>query len=190
MQNRKLKYKNIKRVAFLGGAAWKKSDKTYIDAYETAKLLTENGYEIINGGGPGVMLASTLGSKDGGGDVVAVTYHPNKVKRHYEGVDEKNVFDHEVVTLDYFDRTKVMLQTTDAHIIFRGSIGTMSELGMTWISSWIHFPHTKPIVLFGKFWRNYINFMKKYMLLEHNEDSIIKICNTPREVLKYLNSFK
>lgn len=180
----------IKSVAFLGGAGWKESDLPYKGAYDTAKILADNGFDIVNGGGPGVMRASTEGAKAAGKNAIAITYHPNKIKRHYEGVDPKNNFEHEIITLDYFDRTKVMLQTTDAHIVFNGSIGTLSELGMTWISSWIHYPHAKPIVLFGDFWNEYINFVKKYMLLDHGEENMMKICHSPEEVLEYLQNFR
>ena len=135
------------------------------------------------------MRASTLGAQAAGGEVVAITYRPNKVKRHYEGVDKDNPFDHEIVTLDYFDRTKVMLETTDAHIVFNGSIGTLSELGMTWISSWIHFPNSKPIVLFGPFWLDYMDLIKKNMLLDKGEEEMMKVCESEQEVLEFLESF-
>lgn len=179
----------VKKVAFLGGAGWQEGDLPYTGAYDTAKLLAENGFDVINGGGPGVMRASTEGAHAGGGNVVAITYHPSNVKRHYEGVDINNKLDYEIITLDYFDRTKVMLQTTDAHIVFNGSIGTLSELGMTWISSWIHYPESKPIILFGDFWKEYINFIKTYMLLDHGEEDMMRICHSAEEALEFLQSF-
>ena len=83
----KKKNKRPLMICFLGGAAWKNEDEPYIQAKETAKLLAENGYGIVNGGGPGVMRASTEGAHEGGAGVLAVTYHPNKPKRHFEGVD-------------------------------------------------------------------------------------------------------
>jgi len=141
--------KLYKRIAFLGGAAWKEDEEPYIRAFDTAKLLAENDYEIFNGGGPGVMKAATKGAHAGNGKAFSITYHPNKPKRHYEGTDPTNDVDMEIVTLDYFDRTKVLLQNTDVHIVFKGSIGTLSEFGMTWVSSWIHEPNSKPIVMFG-----------------------------------------
>ncbi|OGC45290.1 hypothetical protein A2V49_01720 [candidate division WWE3 bacterium RBG_19FT_COMBO_34_6] len=179
----------IEKVAFLGGAGWKETELPYKGSYDTAKLLAENGFVIVNGGGPGVMKASTQGAKAAGKEAIAITYMPSTIKRHYEGVDKNNEFSTEITTLDYFDRTKVMLQTTDAHIVFNGSIGTLSELGMTWVSSWIHYPNSKPIVLFGDFWREYIDFIKKYMLLDHGEENMMKICHSPEEVLEYLMGF-
>ena len=187
MENTKDKI-SIKKIAFLGGAAWKPTDEVYKLARETASLLAESGYEIINGGGPGVMKAATQGAHDKGGTSLAITYHPNKIKRHYEGVDYENHFDEEVITLDYFDRTKVMLQNSDVHVIFSGSIGTLSEFGMTWVNSWIHEGHHKPIVLVGSFWQEIINAIKRNMILDQGEERLLKICETPREVLEYIKS--
>lgn len=177
---------NIKRVAFLGGASWEKEDKPYQDAYEVARVLAENGYEIVNGGGPGIMRASTRGGKAGGAGVIAITYHPNKKKNNYEGIDPLNNFDEEIITLDYFDRTKVMLQNSDVHIVFKGSTGTISEFGMTWASSRIHEGNHKPIILFGEFWKEITDVITKNMLMRPGEVELLKICTTPQEVLEYI----
>jgi ribulose-phosphate 3-epimerase len=182
--------KKIQKIAVLGGAGWKETDETYKQAFEVSKLLAENGYELINGGGPGVMKAATEGSHAGGQRSLVVTYHPNKPKRHYEGVSPENNFDEEVITLDYFDRTKVMLQNTDVHIVFRGSIGTLSELGMSWVSSWIHEPNNKPIILYGAFWNEILDAIEQNFVIKMGERDILKICTTPEEVLEYVKSLE
>jgi ribulose-phosphate 3-epimerase len=175
-----------RKIAFLGGAGWSENDEPYKDAFEVAKILAENGYEIVNGGGPGVMRASTDGAHAGGGKALAITYHPNKAKKHYEGVDKLNAFDEEILTLDYFDRTKVMLQNTDVHIVFKGSIGTLSEFGMTWISSWIHEPNDKPIILYGEFWKGILDAIEEGMLIEKGERRMLEILTTPKQVLGFI----
>ncbi len=176
----------IKSIAFLGGASWENDSEVFKDAFDTAKILAENGYEIINGGGPGVMRAATMGAKAGGKNVLVITYHPNKGKSNYEGVDPENPFDEEIITLDYFDRTKVMLQNSDAHIVFNGSTGTISELGMSWASSRIHEGNHKPIILFGSFWKEILEAIIKNMLMRPGEVELLKICETPEEVLAYI----
>ncbi|KKS21678.1 MAG: hypothetical protein UU80_C0023G0011 [candidate division WWE3 bacterium GW2011_GWA1_41_8] len=178
--------RKMNKIAFLGGASWKPGDEVFTGAYDVAKLLAKEGYEIVNGGGPGVMKAATIGAHDGGGKALAVTYHPNKPKKNYEGTDPDNKFDEEIYTLDYFDRTKVMLQNSDAHIVFNGSTGTISEFGMTWASSRIHEGNHKPIILYGSFWNEIITALKKNMYLRPGEDQFLKICTTPEEVLEYL----
>ena len=175
------------KVAFLGGSAWYPQEETFKDAYEVAKLLAEKGYIVVNGGGPGVMRAATLGAQAAGKYVQTITYHPGKTKIHYEGNDLENTSDDEVITLDYFDRTKVMLQTTDVHIVFKGSIGTLSEFGMTWVSSWIHEPDSKPIILYGEFWNEILQVLTKNLHIVNHETDLFKVISTPQEVVEYLD---
>lgn len=185
--NKNLKFR---KVAFLGGAAWTEEDETYKDAYEVAKILAENGYENLNGGGPGVMRAATKGAQAGNGKSLIITYHPNKSKRHYEGTDNLNDADDEVFTLDYFDRTKVLLQNSDVHIIFKGSLGTLSEFGMSWISSWIHEPNNKPIIMYGSFWKEILDVLVKHLRIKSDERDLLKVLTTPQEVLDYLTELE
>ena len=178
----------IKKIAFLGGAGWEESDEVYKSAYETAKLLAKAGYEIVNGGGPGIMRAATHGAHNGGGKVLAITYYPTYKHKNYEGVDKLNKFDEEIVTMDYFDRTKVMLQNSDVHVVFKGATGTISEFGMTWANSRIHEGHSKPIILFGDFWKHIIEEFNTHMAMRPNEPGLLKIVETPEEVLGYIKS--
>lgn len=176
----------VKKIAFLGGADWKEDSDVYKDVFEIAKVLAKSGYEILNGGGPGVMRAATKGAHAGGAKVLAITYHPNKKKMHFEGVDPENDFDEEVVTFDYFDRTKVLLQNSDLHIVFSGATGTISEFGMTWASSRIHEGNNKPIIVYGKFWNDLLDCIEKNLNLRPGERSLLKVCTTPKEVLEYI----
>ena len=66
-----MRKKIISRIAFFGYADAKPKSELYNQAYNTAKLLAENGFTIVNGGGPGVMDASTKGAEAGGGDTVS-----------------------------------------------------------------------------------------------------------------------
>lgn len=182
------KPKEIRRIAFLGGATFNPEDETFKDAYEVAKLLAQNGYEVMNGGGPGVMRASTMGAHDGGGKVTVVTYHPAYKHKNYEGVDPFNFYDDEIMTVDYFDRTKVMLQNSDAHIVFKGGTGTISEFGMTWASSRIHEGHHKPIVLYGQFWHKILKVFDETMTMREGELELVTVLTSPKEVLEFIRS--
>jgi len=76
--------KKIFRVAIFGDGTAKKSDKHYQLAYETAKMLAENGYIVVNGGGPGIMAAATEGAKSAKGKVETVILDPKKEPDNYE----------------------------------------------------------------------------------------------------------
>lgn len=51
-----------KCVAFMGGHSTRRDDEWYVKTAKTAKLLGENGYFIVSGGGPGIMEATNLGA--------------------------------------------------------------------------------------------------------------------------------
>ncbi len=74
----------IRNIAFFGDGNILPSDPVYIEAFETAKLLAQNGYTIVNGGGPGVMNAATSGAQMGAGKTLTVTFNP-KDATEFEG---------------------------------------------------------------------------------------------------------
>ena len=55
---------SIKNISFFGSSEAKPESKLYQTAFQVAKLLASEGYTIVNGGGPGVMYASTKGAED------------------------------------------------------------------------------------------------------------------------------
>ena len=167
--------KRYRSIAFLGGSDFKPGDQTYIDASMTAKYLAQMGLTIYNGGGPGVMRASTEGAKSAGGKVIGVTYYPNAPLSHFEGRDPQNTFDEEIVTSDYFERTKQLLILSDIHIVFRGGTGTISEFGMAWAASRIRAGQERPIILFGGFWKTLIENFRRYMYMRPGEFRLYKI---------------
>ena len=175
--------KRYKSIAFLGGAEFKPGDQTYTDAYMTAKYLAEMGLTIYNGGGPGVMRASTEGAKSVGGKVIGVTYHPTVPHPYFEGYDPLNHFDEEVETSDYFERTKRLLILSDIHIVFRGGTGTISEFGMAWASSRIRLGQERPIILFGAFWNTLIENFRRYMYMRPGEFRLYKIVESPEKAV-------
>ena len=57
-------------VSIFGSARTKKDNKYYQLAEDTARLLTERGYGVISGGGPGIMEAANKGAYEAGGKSV------------------------------------------------------------------------------------------------------------------------
>ena len=57
----------IRNIAFFGDAEVPKTDPVYKESFAIAKILAKHGFTIVNGGGPGVMNASTQGAKAVGG---------------------------------------------------------------------------------------------------------------------------
>jgi len=173
----------VKNVTFFGYSQAKPGDSDYDASYQTAKLLAQNGYLVINGGGPGIMKASSEGAKAGGGKCIGVSFNP-KDMTHFEGRDATNPLDQEIIVSDYVLRTLKLLEMGDAYIVFNGGTGTISEFGMAWGLARLYFGHHKPLILYGTFWHDVLETIAKNMLIRSEEIRVYRIVTTPQEVLE------
>lgn len=121
----------IKNIAFFGYSDAKPSSPLYKEVFNVAKILAKNNYTIVNGGGPGVMNASTQGATSVGGETLSVTFSPQNAPG-FEGRYVRNVTTEEIKTGNYIDRMFKLLEHGDIYIIFRGGTGTLSEFATAW----------------------------------------------------------
>lgn len=180
---------NIEKVAIFGYADAEPESRLYKDAFDVCKVLAQAGYTIVDGGGPGVMEAASLGAKNGGGKVIGVTLYPKDTK-NYEGVSKNNPMDEEIKTTTYVERTLTLMREGQAYVIFNGGTGTISELGMAWGLARIYFGHHKPLILYGDFWQKIIKVLSENMLLRPKEKQVYRIVDTPHEVLKAIKEIE
>lgn len=179
----------IKNIAFFGDADVSPSDPVYKSAFATAKLLAENGFTIVNGGGPGVMNAATSGAQAAGGPTLTITFDPLEAPG-YEGKYIKNVPDKEIVTTNYVDRMFKLMEHGDLFIIFKGGSGTISEFGAAWALAKLYYGHHKPFILYGSFWAEIIDTFRRHMNIDKTELSVFEIVEKPEEVLKAIDKFE
>ncbi|OGE37102.1 hypothetical protein A3B45_04230 [Candidatus Daviesbacteria bacterium RIFCSPLOWO2_01_FULL_39_12] len=184
-----LKAESIDRVAIFGYADAKEGEELFTSVVEVAKALAQAGYVVVDGGGPGVMLAASNGAKQGGGKVIGVTFYP-KDALNFEGRDPKNEIDEEVITHSYVERTLRLLERGQTFVIFNGGTGTISEFGMAWGLARLYFGHHKPLILYGKFWPEIIETFKKNMKIREEEMRVFKYANSPQEVLNAIVEFE
>jgi len=179
----------IKNIAFLGSSETKKGQKLYNEVFKVAKLLAEKKYVIVNGGGPGVMDASTHGAKSANGETLSITFYPQDAPG-FEGRYLKNITDKEVKTGNYIERTFKLLEHGDIYIIFKGGTGTFSEFSMAWCLARLYYGVHKPFILYGKFWKKIIAVFKKNMYMRGEEEKVFKIVDKPEKVLIAIENFE
>lgn len=182
--------KVIKRVAFFGDADLPENDSSCKLAKETAKLLAENGYIIVNGGGPGIMKASTDGASLGGGKVELVIINPKFEPGNYEGSDKENMDYAQKIykTKNIHERVSKLVEIADAFVIFKGGTGTLAEVGLVWELAKFEFGHHEPLIFVGKEWEVIVNDIITKMHFEEKEKRVVATVETPKEVLMALTA--
>ena len=182
------KAESIDQITIFGSSHAKEGNLVVKEAYEVCEALAEVGYIVVNGGGPGVMRAATMGAKSSGGKVIGVTFQADK-SMHYEGRDPKNSFDVEIKTANYVERTLRLMERGQIYVIFNGGTGTISEFGMAWGLARLYFGHHKPLILYGDFWKEIIEAFKKNMKIRPEELQVFKIVNSCHDVMKAITEF-
>lgn len=181
-------YKPIKRIAVFGGAEAPEHSALYHEVAIVAKMLAEKDYTIVNGGGPGVMLAATKGADAAGGKTISVTFDPQNAPG-FEGRYVKNHTDKEIKTQNYVERMYKLMEQSDCYVIFRGGTGTISEFGTAWCLARLYFGHHKPFILYGKFWKDIIDVFYRHMMMRPDDDKVFRIVTTPEGVLHAIQMF-
>lgn len=179
----------ITNVAIFGYANVEENQRLYKNVVEVGKALAEAGYTVVDGGGPGVMEAASVGAKEGGGKVIGVTLYPKDMS-HFEGRDSANHLDQEIKTTTYVERTLTLLKEGQVYVIFNGGTGTISEFGMAWGLARLYFGHHKPLILYGKFWKKILKAFKDNMLIRPEELKVYKIVDSPDGVLEAIARFQ
>ncbi|MCK5782549.1 MAG: TIGR00730 family Rossman fold protein [Flavobacteriales bacterium] len=177
-------------VTIFGSARTKKEDSTYKLAEEIAYAITQKGYGVITGGGPGIMEAANKGAHLGGGTSVGLNIELPFEQHFNPYIDsDKNL------EFDYFFVRKVMfMKYSQGFVVMPGGFGTLDEMfeALTLIQ-------TKkigkfPIILVGSsFWSGLLDWIKSTLVKEGNINvddlDLITIADSPEEVLNAIENF-
>ncbi len=188
-ENNYIEPHKITNIAFFGDANVSEDDPDYIAAYNVAKLVAQKGFSIVNGGGPGIMNASTHGAEDAGGKTLAVTFDPVNAPG-YEGRYVKNITDKEIKTTNYIERMFKLLENAHVFIIFKGGSGTISEFGTAWVLAKLYYGHHKPFILYGEHWKPIMDAINENMNIDAQENSVYEIVTRPEDVIPTIEKFQ
>jgi hypothetical protein len=178
-------------VSIFGSARNKPEDPYYKLAEEMGYQLTQNGYGVITGGGPGIMEAGNKGAYRGKGTSVGLN-----IELPFEQHDNPYIDKDKNLEFDYFFVRKVMfIKYSQGFIVMPGGFGTLDEMfeAITLIQT--EKIGRFPIILVGsKFWSGLIDWIKSTLLDEYatiskKDLNLIRIVDTPEEAVEHLNKF-
>lgn len=174
-----------KGVSVFGSARTREDDPNYQAAVETGKLLAEAGFEVITGGGPGIMEAANRGAFEAKRPSIGCN-----IELPFE--QKPNPYQTKALTFKYFFVRKTMfIKYSNAYIIFPGGFGTMDELfeALTLIQT--KKIRNFPVVLFNsQYWRGMLAWITSTMLNEKmisEEDlSLIYLTDSPKDAVDFI----
>lgn len=177
-------------VSIFGSARTKPDEKYYKMAVETASKITQKGFGIITGGGPGIMEAANKGAVSGKGKSVGLGI----TLPHEQGVN-KFVDKNYEISFNYFFARKVMfVKYAQGFIVFPGGFGTLDELfeALTLIQT--NKVTQFPIVLMGtEYWEGLIDWIKNTMVtngtIAEADIDLFKLTDDPDEAIDIISDF-
>lgn len=178
-------------ISIFGSARTKPGSKYYELASSMAKLLTEEGYGVITGGGPGIMEAANKGAFENKGTSIGLNIDLPFEQSHNAYIDPDKVLNHRY----FFVRKVMFVKYAQAFIVMPGGFGTLDELFevLTLIQTSKITP--VPIVLMGsEFWTGMKDWIKNVMLEEFSTISpkdmdLIPIVDKPEEAFDFIKAF-
>jgi len=172
-------------VAVFGSARTPEDNPNFKAAEELGKLLAENGYGVITGGGPGIMGGASKGAFEAGGRSVGLNIelpmeqHPN----NYQTIS---------LSFRYFFVRKVcFLKYSTAIIVFPGGFGTLDELCEVLTMVQTGKINRIPIILVGKdFWGGLVHWFKNTLVKNKtvavDDLELFRLVDTAEEAVNYL----
>ncbi len=172
-------------ITVFGSARVTRDSKVYATAREIGRLLAQEGYAIITGGGPGVMEAANRGCQEGGGMSVGCN-----IELPHEQ-DLNPYIDLGVAFRYFFARKTMFVKYADGFVILPGGFGTMDEMfeSLTLIQTGKinHFP----IILVGTdYYGGLIDWIRARLLadgmIDEGDLDLLVVTDDPAEVVRII----
>jgi uncharacterized protein (TIGR00730 family) len=175
-------------VSLYGSARLKEDHPDYQRAEAIALALSNAGFSVISGGGPGIMEAANKGAFKGSSSSIGLNIQLPHEQHNNPYQDISLNFRH------FFARKVMFVKYASAYVVFPGGFGTLDELAEILTLIQTGKSRKIPIILVNEnFWRGLIDWFTKTLLsagtITKSDLDLFQICETPDEVLKAIFDF-
>ena len=175
-------------VSMFGSARIKEGHPYYEAAKTIARKLSDAGFSVISGGGPGLMQAANHGAHAGRAPAVGLNIVlPNEqASNQYQDVS---------LNFRYFFARKMMfVRFASAYVVLPGGYGTLDELSECLTLVQTGKSRKIPIVLVGgAFWQGLLDWFSDRLVGEgmigENDIDLMRVIDDPDAVVEAIFSF-
>lgn len=177
-------------VSIFGSARLKPENKYYKMAVEIAEKITELGFGVITGGGPGIMEAGNRGAFNKKGKSIGLNIEL-PFEQHFNPYIDKNY----LINFNYFFVRKVMfVKYSQGFIVMPGGFGTLDELAEALTLIQTDKIAKFPIILVGsEFWSGLIDWFRDVLLeqgmISPEDLNLYRIVDSADEAVQHIKSF-
>ncbi|MDR0933780.1 MAG: TIGR00730 family Rossman fold protein [Burkholderiaceae bacterium] len=175
-------------VTVFGSARIHPDNPWYIQCMEVCRHLSDAGFAVISGGGPGIMAAANRGAFEGKSLSVGLNIDLPKEQTHNRWQNISLNFRH------FFPRKVAFAKYADAYVLFPGGFGTLDELCEVLTLIQTGKSRKIPIILVGSgFWNGFLDWLTNTLVpsgtLSPEDVALMKVTDDSGEVLDEIFRF-
>jgi len=169
-------------VSIFGGSRARPDHPYYMLAERIAREISDAGFSVISGGGPGIMEAANKGAFAGRSPSVGLNIQLPHEQRANPYQDVSQTFRH------FFARKVMFVKFAIAYVVMPGGFGTLDELFEALTLVQTRKTRVMPIILVHEpFWRGLIDWFRQTLVSESMIDAgdvdLITVTDDPRTVV-------
>ncbi len=169
-------------VSIFGSARVAADSPYYQQTEKIARLLSDAGFAVVSGGGPGVMEAANKGAFEGKSLSIGLNIQlPHEQKaNHYQDISQ--TFRH------FFARKYMFVKVAAAYVVMPGGFGTLDELleALTLIQTG-KTPRIPLILVGSQFWAGLLDWFRARLIAERMIDpediDLLQVIDEPEGVV-------
>jgi uncharacterized protein (TIGR00730 family) len=150
------------RIAILGSARTKPEHEYYKQVFDLAKAMGQRGYDVVTGGGPGLMNAANEGHQEGrknqNSHSIGLT-----IELPWEAVPNRHLDMHEHFNR-FSDRLDEFLLLSNVAVFTHGGVGTCLEFFYVWQHIQVKHISPIPMIFVGSMWHGLVKWLIEHPL--------------------------
>ncbi len=175
-------------VTIFGSARTKDDHPDYAKCVDLSRRLSDEGFAVISGGGPGIMEAANKGAFEGASPSVGLNIELPHEQRSNPWQNISLTFRH------FFARKVAFVKYADAYVVFPGGFGTLDEVSEVLTLIQTGKSRHIPVILVGtSFWSGLLEWIRVQLagngMIDGADLNLVQLIDEPANIVDAIFAF-